>query len=46
MERLLEQLDIAQEGEVNKATFAASQLDWREVQRSKQWMELVQRAFR
>lgn len=47
LERLLDQLDPGATGAVTKAQLAASQLDWRELQRNQteRWLECVRKAF-
>lgn len=48
VERLAEILDSSETGKVHRAAFAASLVDWREMERSHkdQWLELLERAFR
>jgi hypothetical protein len=46
VDRLLDQLDVGHTGHVDKAQFAASQIDWAVLQRNHaQWLETVRRAF-
>lgn len=48
MSRLLDLVDLRGSGQVDRATFAASQMDWRAVQgqNQKEWLELAEKAFR
>mmetsp|Transcript_4670 Transcript_4670/g.10122 ORF Transcript_4670/g.10122 Transcript_4670/m.10122 type:complete len:774 (+) Transcript_4670:212-2533(+) len=47
VERLLEQVDLQGTGEVDKAAFAASQVDWKELQQQhkERWIAMVRRTF-
>ena len=47
VEQLLDQVDLAQTGQVAKSQIAASQIDWAAVQKrnADQWLASVQRVF-
>jgi calcium-dependent protein kinase len=46
VDRLLDQLDVGHTGHVDKAQFAASQIDWGVLQQNHaQWLDCVRRAF-
>lgn len=46
VDRLLDQLDVGHTGHVDKAQFAASQIDWAVLQQNhSQWLHCVRRAF-